>query len=139
MIRLFNNCGRHAIDALRFLAKNDRPIGGESRFNRIDLIDTARDLERELKRLGDMVVGAKKKLVIRRKKDGKFMSFYGDGPTGWSSNPLDALDRSGYVDLDTSLLYEDPAECEIVEIEVFATLTGKRTDHFFKNGRMKGY
>lgn len=51
MIWLFNNCGKHAIAALRYLATNDRPIGGEQTFNRIDLLDTADSLERELKRL----------------------------------------------------------------------------------------
>jgi hypothetical protein len=51
MSRLFNNCGLHAVEALRYLAKNERPIGGEQSFNFADLISTANDLERELNRL----------------------------------------------------------------------------------------
>ncbi|MBX4911419.1 hypothetical protein HJA82_29335 [Rhizobium bangladeshense] len=139
MLRLFNNCGKHAVEALRYLAHHERPSGGEQHFNMIDLIDTAHYLERELQRLGSMVLGSKKRLVVRRKKDGKFLSYAGEGPLGWSSNPVEALDRSGWVELDTTICYQDPKDCEVVEIEVYATLTGKKTDDFFKNGRAKGY
>lgn len=44
----WNNCLRHAADALDYLTNNDRPIGGEQHYNAIDLESTAYDVRRTL-------------------------------------------------------------------------------------------
>lgn len=44
----WNNCFLHAAKALEYLAKNDRPTGGESYYNAIDLEQTAYDVRRSL-------------------------------------------------------------------------------------------
>lgn len=40
----WNYCLKHAADALDFLARYDRPIGGEDLYNAIDLESTAIDV-----------------------------------------------------------------------------------------------
>lgn len=50
----FNGCDRTAIEALRYLADNERPRGGEDRFNAIHLLQIADELERSIAQLGKM-------------------------------------------------------------------------------------
>ncbi|AGC36108.1 hypothetical protein B7L88_gp064 [Rhizobium phage RHEph10] len=74
MIRLMNNCGKHAVEALRYLSKHERPIGGEQTFNAIDLLYTADFLERELTRLEitDQMVERAAKALEKKIKQSKY-------------------------------------------------------------------
>lgn len=47
----FNYCIDSAVGALRFLAKNDRPIGGEQNFNSMHLLQLADELAKTQKDL----------------------------------------------------------------------------------------
>lgn len=47
-MKFINQCDEEIIEALRFLAENDRPIGGNERFNAEHLYQLADDLERSL-------------------------------------------------------------------------------------------
>lgn len=49
----WNYCFVHAADALDYLAKHDRPIGGEQHYNYIDCIDTATDIRRTIEAIED--------------------------------------------------------------------------------------
>jgi hypothetical protein len=45
----FNGCINTAIKALRYLADNERPIGGQENYNSEHLLQTADELERTIK------------------------------------------------------------------------------------------
>jgi hypothetical protein len=40
-----NNCNKSVPEALRFLANNERPVGGEQRFNSSHLLQLANEIE----------------------------------------------------------------------------------------------
>lgn len=44
----WNNCLRHAADALEYLSRYEKPTGGEQTYNAIDLDSTAYDVRRTL-------------------------------------------------------------------------------------------
>lgn len=50
-VKFINGCDRQAILALRFLADNKRPCGGEQSFNSEHLFQIAEELEESVKSL----------------------------------------------------------------------------------------
>lgn len=44
----FNNCLPIAIEALKYLSENDRPIGGEDHYNAIHLLDIAASIDKTI-------------------------------------------------------------------------------------------
>lgn len=51
----WNCCLRRAAEALDFLAQHDRPMGGESSFNSIDLDSISYDVVRTVKAMNDHI------------------------------------------------------------------------------------
>lgn len=80
------------------------------------------------------VIGLRQRLVVQN-KDGKYLQSGGDYPNQWIENPLYATDRSNYADLDTVLLWQK--DCEVVEIEVSARMTGRKTTELFDSNVMR--
>jgi hypothetical protein len=48
-MKFFNGCDSSAIEALRYLASNPRPAGGQHHFNAEHLLQIANELEKSLK------------------------------------------------------------------------------------------
>ena len=52
MINPFQNfCDQSAVEALRFLAENNRPIGGQDQFNAEHLLQIANELEESIQNI----------------------------------------------------------------------------------------
>lgn len=49
----WNNCFAVAVEALKFLANHERPIGGEQHFNSMHLEDIAHSIDRTLKAMAN--------------------------------------------------------------------------------------